>query len=263
MSENYNDLTTKVLSALEEKPELLNAVVAESAEGAKRALMPGEDDEETKLLKSILGSQVSPEALAGVTQQLNGNSVMQLLSGAQGAIDPTELLSFVGGFSGANASKSAGVKALFDGKLDIKDILVLIGLIKMFKGTQSSSSGGLLSSLLGGGSQQTSSSGLGMLSNLLGGQTQQSVPSGLFGSLFQTAQPQQQASNVISLGGNTANNSELTSLLNNIMSGNTGNNSQAQQLYSLLNNSSSSALNSNGTVNVGTLFNLASQLMGK
>ncbi|MBP3890696.1 MAG: hypothetical protein J6D29_00785 [Solobacterium sp.] len=234
-----SDLTNQVLEALQANPALLNAVVEECAEGPKRA-MPGEDDALTAMLKGVLGSAANAESLEEVTKGLGSNAIMQLLTGAQGAIDPTELLQFTGGFlNNGNANNNAGLRALFDGKLDFKEILMLVMLLKLFKNRKQQQS-------------QAYTSSQNLFNSLLG-QTQQQ-PTSLFGSLF-GAQPQTQ-SGVLSLGGN--NNAYLESFL----SGNTGNNLQAQQLYSLLNGASQNAFNSNGQINVNQLFGLASQLLG-
>lgn len=238
-----SELTNQVLSVLAEKPELLNAVVEEGAEGVTRAL-PGDVDAMTRLIQSLLGENASAEAVEEVTKGLGNNGVMQLLTGAKGAIDPTELLQFTGGFgNNAQASSNDTVRALFDGKLDFKEILMLVALLKLFKNRKQQQQ-----------QSQAYTSQQALFNSLLG-QTQQQ-PTSLFGSLFSTPQVQAQPVGVLTLGGNT-NNSVLESLL----SGNTGNNYQAQQLYSLLNNASGTAFNSNGQVNVSQLFNLASQLL--
>ena len=328
MSENYNDLTTKVLSQLENNPEMITDLVTKNEENATRALMPGEDDAQTAMLKGILGADAAPEALAAVTQALSDNGVMQLMLKSAGTIDPKELLAYTGGFTSterANPTNSAAVKALFDGKLDFKDILVLIALLKLFKGKQSNSSAlgsglSLLSSLMGGsnssstgallnlllGSMSGSSSGStagnllgsllgaaapaqqqtttqssgGFLSSLLGGskpepqpQTTTQSSGGLLSALFggskpaASAQPQTTTANsgAIPFGAaaSSNNNAAAAAALESFLNGNTGNNAQAQQLYSLLSNGSQSAFNSNGQINVGSLFNIASQLLGQ
>ncbi len=301
----------KIFSALREKPELMAALLA-----AKKAIPErgAAETEQDKFIRSLLGNAASKEEVSSAADDIDRNPVMQLFLQSDGLLDPKELMDYVGDFSGdkANPNQNAAVKALFDGKLSIKEILLLIALFKLFKGktqqtTTQSSGNSLLNTLLGGGQTQTTSGnslfGLAqpqqtqqsqqtqslnnILNSLLGGQTQTTSGNSLFG----IGQPQQQTQPSYSLFGNlfssalggqqtqtTSSGSSLfglaqpqqqtqsqniSSVLNSLLTGNTGNNSQAQQIYSLLNNSSSSAVNSNGTVNVSQLFNIASQLLGK
>ena len=263
----------KIFSALREKPELMAALLA-----AKKAIPErgAAETEQDKFIRSLLGNAASKEEVSSAADDIDRNPVMQLFLQSDGLLDPKELMDYVGDFSGdkANPNQNAAVKALFDGKLSIKEILLLIALFKLFKGksqqtTTQSSGNSLLNTLLGGGQTQTTSGnslfGIGqpqqqtqpsyslfgnLFSSALGGQQTQTTSSG--SSLFGLAQPQQQTQS-----------QNISSVLNSLLTGNTGNNSQAQQIYSLLNNSSSSAVNSNGTVNVSQLFNIASQLLGK
>ena len=300
----------KIFSALREKPELMTALLA-----AKKAIPErgAAETEQDKFIRSLLGNAASKEEVSSAADDIDRNPVMQLFLQSDGLLDPKELMDYVGDFSGdkANPNQNAAVKALFDGKLSIKEILLLIALFKLFKGktqqtTTQSSGNSLLNTLLGGGQTQTTSGnslfGLAqpqqtqqsqqtqslnnILNSLLGGQTQttgnslfgivqpqqQTQPSySLFGNLFSSAlggQQTQTTSSGSSLFGlaqpqQQTQSQNISSVLNSLLTGNTGNNSQAQQIYSLLNNSSSSAVNSNGTVNVSQLFNIASQLLGK
>lgn len=266
--------TEKVLQALSDNPALLEKLLAAKKEQPTRAL-PGQDPT-SLFLKGILGDNADTTS---TSDALEKNGLMQLYLGADGAIDAKELMDFVGGFSGKNAEKNQSVKALLDGKLDFKEILMLLALMKLIKGkkpaAQQNSGLGLLGTLLGANTQQQpqQNSALNLFSNMLNQQAAQPVQpqsQSLFGNLFgvQQAQPQQNANQqIFSLNGN-ANNTAANNgmnVLQSLLGGNTGvtqNNAQAQNLYSLLNNNSANAFNSNGSVNVGTLFSLANQLLG-
>lgn len=289
-----SDNTEKVLNALSENPALLEQLLKAKKEAPTRAL-PGQDST-SLFLQSILGKEADVSSTANA---LENNGLMQLYLGADGDIDAKELMDYVGGFSGKKANNNPSVKGLLDGKLDFKEILMLLALMKLMKGGKkpAQSSGlGLLGSLLGGNSQQSqSNSALNLFSNMLNAQTSQPVQqpqtTSLFGNLFGTqaqpqvqqpqtnsllgnllgtqAQPQaqQNAAPVYSLDGNTVGTQTNNGMdvLQSLLNGNTGvtqNNPQAQQLYSLLNGNSANSFNSNGSVNVGTLFNLANQLLG-
>jgi len=270
-----SDNTEKVFSALSENPALMEQLLKAKKEAPTRA-MPGQDPT-SLFLRSILGEDNDVSTTANA---LEDNGLMQLYLGADGDIDAKELMDYVGGFSGTKANNNPSVKALLDGKLDFKEILMLLALMKLIKGGKkpAQSSGlGLLGSLLGGNSQQSqSNSALNLFSSMLNAQAsqpvQQTQTSSLFGNLFgtqpqQVQQTQQNATPVYSLNGNTVGTQSNNGMdvLQSLLSGNTGvtqNNSQAQQLYSLLNGSSANSFNSNGSVNVNTLFSLANQLLG-
>ncbi|MBR4163253.1 MAG: hypothetical protein IKR11_07000 [Solobacterium sp.] len=293
-----SDNTEKVLNALSENPGLLEQLLNAKKEAPTRAL-PGQDPT-SLFLKKILGDDSDVSA---ASEALENNGLMQLYLGADGDIDAKELMDYVGGFSGTKANNNPSVKGLLDGKLDFKEILMLLALMKLMKGGKkpAQSSGlGLLGSLLGGSNQQSQSnnSALNLFSSMLNAQANQPVQqpqtTSLFGNLFGTqAQPQvqqpqsnsllgsllgtqpqpqvqqtqQNAAPVYSLNGNTVGTQSNNGMdvLQSLLNGNTGvtqNNPQAQQLYSLLNGNSANSFNSNGSVNVGTLFNLANQLLG-
>ena len=270
-----SDNTEKVLSAFSENPALMEKLLTAKKEAPVRAL-PGQDPT-SLFLKSILGEDTD---VSSTGEALEGNGLMQLYLGADGDIDAKELMDYVGGFSGTKANSNPSVKALLDGKLDFKEILMLVALLKLMKGGKkpAQSSGlGLLGSLLGGTTQQSqSNNALNLFSSMLNAQAsqpaQQTQTTSLFGNLFgtQTQQPQQTQQNtgtVYSLDGNAVSNTSNNGMevLQSLLGGNTGvtqNNSQAQQLYSLLNGSSANSINSNGSINVGNLFSLANQLLG-
>lgn len=254
--ENTN--TFDVLDAL--TPEVMNQLLKAKQEGATRAA--GEDPF-TDVLKGILGKDAD---VAAASDKLNTNGLMQLFLGADGDIDAKELMDYVGSFkggAGSNPNNNNAVRALLDGKLDFKEILMLLALLKLMKSgkkPQAQTSGGLLNSLLSSPQQTSSSSALNLFQSMLSSQTAQpQYSSSLFGNLFgtQTAQPANQQ--VFSFG-NSSSGAGMN-ILNSLLTGNTGNNSQANQLYSLLTGNSANAFNSNGSVNVGTLFNIANALL--
>ncbi len=256
MAEN----TEKVFAALSENPELMEQLLAAKQEGPTRA-MPGQDPV-SEILQGILGQGADVSA---ASEAVDANGLMQLYLGAGGDIDAKELMDYVGGFSGTKADKDPSVRALLDGKLDFKEILMLIAILKLLKGKkkpQQQTSGGLIGSLLGA-NQQPQNSALDLFSSLLGAQSSQPAYSqSLFGNLF-GAQPAQSNPQVFAFG--TPNTGSGMNILQSLLGGNTGitaGNSQAQQIYSLLNGNTNNAFNSNGSINVGTLFSLASQLMG-
>ena len=181
----------KIFSALREKPELMAALLA-----AKKAIPErgAAETEQDKFIRSLLGNAASKEEVSSAADDIDRNPVMQLFLQSDGLLDPKELMDYVGDFSGdkANPNQNAAVKALFDGKLSIKEILLLIALFKLFKGktqqtTTQSSGNSLLNTLLGGGQTQTTSGN----------------------SLFGLAQPQQ------------TQQSQQTQSLNNILNSDT------------------------------------------
>ncbi len=252
---------TNVLNAL--TPEVMNQLLEAKKAGTDRA---AGSDPVSAVLKGILGQNADVSAAA---ETLNSNGLMQLFLGADGDIDAKELMDYVGNFSGgtgANPNNNAAVRALMDGKLDFKEILILLALLKLMKGgkkpAQTQTSGGLLNSLLGASTQSSSTaSAMNLFQSMLGAQTAQpAYQSSLFGNLFGTQTAQPSNTQVFSFG-NQSSGAGMN-MLNALLSGNTGNNSQASQLYSLLTGNSANAFNSNGSVNVGTLFNIASALLG-
>lgn len=297
-------MNNKILEALKKDPVLMSGL----QKATKAAPVRGaSESEEHKFIRSILGKDASEKDVSEASEEISRNPILQLFMQSEGSLDPKELMNYVGDFSGdkANPNNDKAVKALLDGKLDIKEILLLIALIKLFKGksqqSSSSSSGSLLNSLLGGQSSGSQPFGLaqpqqqstqaqsisGLLNTVFGGQTggnqpfglaqpqQQTQPasSNLFGNLFSSAlggssaAPQSSGNQLFSFLQPSQPQAQqpqnVTNILNSLLSGNTGNNTQAQNLYSLINGASNSAVNNSGQVSVSQLFNIASQLLGK
>ena len=250
---NYETLFDK----LQENPELMSSLLAAKQEGPVRA---GGEDATSQILKQLLGNGASAEDVSKAAEALDANALMQLYLGAGGDIDAKELLEYTGGFKGTNPNNSESVRALMNGKLEFKELLILIALFKLMTGGKkpaaSTNTGGLLGSMLGGNTQQNSA--LNLFNSMLTGQTAQPASSGLFGNLFSSAAPQQSSPNVFSFG--SSNNSGANSVLQSLLTG-TSTNATGQLLSSLLGANSHNAYNSNGTINVGTLFNVANALL--
>ena len=262
-----------IFNLFDENPDLLEKLVktGEEPSAPTRGASPsGASD----FVRQILGNvNVSEQELAQIKAQLADNKVVQLYEAADGAIDAKELLQYVGGLTGTKGvnSNSAPVRALFDGRLDLKEILIIIMLLKLFKKKQQSTysnyygNTGLFGSLFGN-QQQTYNGGL--FSNLLGTNTYTNTysnPYGMFGSLFGNGYAQQPTGWGSVFGGNTytTNNNSLLNSLTNFVNGNYNNNAQSLQLYNLLNNASQNSFNTNGTINVSSLFNLLGMMMGR
>ena len=246
--------TEKLFVAIEADPELMNQLLKAKNEGPTRAL-PGEDPV-SQVLKGILGEGADLEEASAA---LDESGLMQMFFGANGDIDAKELMDYV---SVEKTKGNESVRALLDGKLDFKEILMLLAILKLLKGKKKpqQQSTGLLGTLLGANQQPQTNSALDLFSAMLG--SQQAAPASysnsLFGNLF-GGQPQVSSPQVFTFGTNTGTSSGLN-VLNSLLSGNTGSNLQAQSVYSLL-NGTNNAFNSNGTVNVGTLFSLANALL--
>ncbi len=251
---NYETLFDK----LQENPELMSSLLAAKQEGPVRA---GGEDATSQILKQLLGSGATAEDVSKAAESIDANALMQLYLGAGGDIDAKELLDYTGGFKGTNPNDSESVRALMNGKLEFKELLILIALFKLMTGgtkpaaSSYQNTGGLLGSMLGGNTQQNSA--LNLFNSMLTQQPAQPASSGLFGNLFTSAAPQQ-SSNVFSLGGSS--NSAANSVLQSLLTG-TSTNSTGQLLSTLLGANSHNAINSNGTINVGTLFNVANALL--
>ena len=260
--------TQKVLSAIDKNPELLDQ------------LLNGTPDQLTRgggranPLYNILGDDVSNAELATVSQEVAQNPAVQLYLASSGALDAKDLLNYVGGVSGTRAGNDRAVRALFDGRLDLKEILILIVLLKLFKrknsNTYNNSAIGLLGSLLGYNTNYNSG-----LFSLLGGNNYSnglfgnsytnnglfgnSYSSGLFGNTYNTSSG---LGNFLGLtGNNSINNSSLQNLMN-FVNGNYNNNSQYQLLYNILNQAAGNAVSNNGTVSASGLFSVLNQMMG-
>ena len=153
-----NENTNKVLDCIDQDPALLEQLLK-----AEQAPMTRGGQRVNPLL-NVLDSNISQEETAAVNKELAENPVVQLYSAAAGSIDAKDLLNAVGGTRGLAGSNNAAVRALFDGKLDIKDIMVIIILLKLLKrknsNTYSNSAIGLLGTLLGLNNTQQSTGGL-------------------------------------------------------------------------------------------------------
>ncbi len=251
---NYETLFDK----LQENPELMSSLLAAKQEGPVRA---GGEDATSQILKQLLGTGATAEDVSEAAETLDANALMQLYLGAGGDIDAKELLEYTGGFKGTNPNNSESVRALMNGKLEFKELLILIALFKLMTGGKkpaaNSNTGGLLGSLLGGNQTTQQNSALNLFNSMITQQTQP-ASSGLFGNLFTSAAPQQTSPNVFSFG--SSNNSAANSVLQSLLTG-TSTNATGQLLSSLLGANSHNAYNSNGTINVGTLFNVANALL--
>ena len=245
----------KVSAAISTDPDLLNRLF--ESEAPVRG-MPGMDAQpENAELRSILGKEVSEQEVNDVLNELNDNQIVQLYRQAEGAIDAKDLMDFAGDLSAAKASNDPGVRALFDGKLQLKEIILIILLLKLFKKKQQT---------------QTSYNSGNLLSTLLGGQ-QPSTTNTLFGSLFgnglsspfglqQAPSSNSGLLNLFGLGNpSNYNYNNSYGFLNSFLGGNNLNSSQ-QSLFNILSSGSSNAVYNNGQVGVSPLFSILGQLLG-
>lgn len=269
-----NNNTTKVLSAIDNNPELLNQLLNGSNEQVTRGGAPANP------LINILGN-VSNEELATVSHEVAQNPVVQLFLGSSGSLDSKDLLEYVGGVQGTRAGNNNAVRALFDGRLDLKEVLLIIVLLKLFKrknsNTYNNSAIGLLGSLLGYNTNYNS----GLFSGLLGGNNYSNglfgnssglfgnsyssglfgnnYSSGLFGNSYNTSSG---LGNFLGLTGNGYNSNSGLSNLMNFVNGNYNNNSQYQMLYNILNQAAPTTVNNNGMISASGLFSVLNQMMG-
>ncbi len=294
----------EVYAAIKKDPSLLSAIgKAENTEVVPTRAMPGmSEPAAADALREILGSDVSEEELNEVAQELDANNIYRLYKESDGTIDPAELIEYAGGLDGTGISKdNPSLKALFDGKLQLKEILLIILLLKLFKKKKQEQPAATspLQSLFGG-QQQQQQTPANPLQSLFGGQQQQQTPSSplqflfgtpqqqqtpvygnnLFGSLLSGSQ-QQPSSNTYTIFGNSGSSgsNSLLSLFgldspqpnynnasNNLFNFISGNNvsqspSLLQTLYGLLNQAPSNSVHSNGQINVGTVFSILNALM--
>lgn len=258
-----NQITDKILDQIDQNPalleQLLNNEDAPMTRGGQRV---------NPLLRSI-GNKLDDTAFASVNEELSKNPIIQLYSAASGSLDAKDLLDYTGGTRGtANRGilTNLALRALFDGKLDIKDIILIIVLLKLFKrktsNTYNNSAIGLLGSLLG--FNQSSSYFNNPFAMLLGGNQNQGLfgntSSGLFGNSYYT-NSNSGLGNFLGLTGNNGiSNSGLQNLLN-FVNGNYNNNSQYQTLYNILSNAAGSCVSNSGTVSSSGLFGVLNQLL--
>ncbi|MBR3364108.1 MAG: hypothetical protein IKG53_04470 [Solobacterium sp.] len=293
----------EVYAAIKKDPSLLSTISkAENTEAVPTRAMPGmSEPSAADALREILGSDVSEEELNKVAQELDANNIYRLYKESDGTIDPAELIEYAGGLDGTDISKdNPSLKALFDGKLQLKEILLIILLLKLFKKKKQEQPAATspLQSLFGGQQQQQTPAN--PLQSLFGTQQQQQTPSSplqflfgtpqqqqtpvygnnLFGSLLSGSQ-QQPSSNTYTIFGNSGSSgsNSLLSLFgldspqpnynnasNNLFNFISGNNvsqspSLLQTLYGLLNQAPSNSVHSNGQINVGTVFSILNALM--
>ena len=262
-----NNNTNKVLEAIDSNPALLDQLLNGSSGEMTRS------GAVSNPLINVLGN-VDRDELNTVSHEVAQNPVVQLFLASSGSLDSKDLLDYVGGVTGKRAASNQAVRALFDGRLDIKDILLIIVLLKLFKrknsNTWNNSAIGLLGSLLGYNTSYSS----GLFSSLLGGNNYSnglfgnssysnglfgnSYSSGLFGNSYSTGSG---LSNFLGLSNGYGNNSTLSNLMN-FVNGNYNNNSSYQSLYNILNGAAPSAVNSSGQISASGLFNVLAQMMG-
>lgn len=275
----------EVYAAIKKDPSLLSSLSeTENTEAVPTRAMPGlSDSAVTDALREILGQNASDQEVNEVMQELEDNNLFKLYKASDGTIDAGELLEYAGELDGSEVSKdNTALRALFDGKLDLKEILLIILLLKLFKKKkqQQQTATNPLQSLFGTQpqQQQTSSNPL----QYLFGTPQQQTPvygNNLFGSLFGSSQ--QPSGNVYTIYGNNANSgsNSLLSLfgltgsqpnynnasnnLFNFVNGNNVSQSPLQSLYSLLDQAPANTVSSSGQINVGTLFSILNTLLKK
>lgn len=254
----------KVYAAIRSNPELLDRIFEEDSHKSPitRAL-PWNANAENSQIREILGSEVSEQDVRDTLNELENNQIVQLYRQSEGTIDAKELMEYVGDLAGTKSAADApALRALFDGKLQLKEIILIILLMKLFKKKQQT---------------QPAYTGNNLLNTLLGTQTQQpSLTNNLFSSLFGNGQtqsygysnlyPNTSSNSLLNLFGLGSANSSYNnnySTLNNFVSGNNLTQSQMQQLYSLLNQNSNTAVYNNGQVSVNSLFSILNALLGR
>jgi len=128
----------KVYAAISSDPALLDRLFEETkpAEDAPvtRSMPWGNQAESNTELKEILGTDVTEDDINKVLDELKDNQVVQLYRQSEGAIDAKELLDYVGDLSGTKAgSDDKALRALFDGKLQLKEIIMIILLLNKLR----------------------------------------------------------------------------------------------------------------------------------
>ena len=276
----------EVYAAIKKNPSLLSSLSeTENTEAVPTRAMPGlSDSAVTDALREILGQNASDQEVNEVKQELEDNNLFKLYKASDGTIDAGELLEYAGELDGSGVSKdNTALRALFDGKLDLKEILLIILLLKLFKKKkqQQQTATNPLQSLFGT-TQPQQQTPVNPLQYLFGTPQQQQTPvygNNLFGSLFGTSQ--QPSNNVYTIYGNNGNSgsNSLLSLfgltgsqpnynnasnnLFNFVNGNNVSQSPLQSLYSLLDQAPANTVSSSGQINVGTLFSILNTLLKK
>ena len=252
-----SDKTNKVLEAIDENPELLVKILNSDAEALTRGV-PGVNGNNE--LIDILGADVTANDIKDVEESLENNPVVQLYLASAGSLDVNDLVNYCGGVSGQKRGviTNMALKALLGGKLDLKVVILVIVLLKLFKrknqNTYSNSAIGLLGSLMGANTSNNS----GLFSGLFGGNN---YSSGLFGSTNSTNSSLLNGIFGNNYAASNQNNSVLGNLLN-FVNGGYNSNPQYNQMYNILNNSAGNIVGSNGMISASGLFSVLSQLMG-
>ena len=262
--------TNTILDSIDKNPELLEELL----NGTNQEVTRG--GAKTNPIINILGKNIDNNELSSVSHELSQNPIVQLYLASSGSLDAKDLVDYVGGVTGKRAGNNKAVRALFDGKLDLKDILLIIVLLKLFKrknsNTYNNSAIGLLGSLLGYNTNYNS----GLFSGLFGGNNYSnglfgnSYSSGLFGNNYSSglfgnnyySNSNSGLGSFLGLTGNGySNNSGLSNLMN-FVNGNYNNNHQYQTLYNILSQAAGQAVNNQGLVSANGLFSVLSQMMG-
>ncbi|MBR2759555.1 MAG: hypothetical protein IKD66_00150 [Solobacterium sp.] len=151
-------------------------------------------------VRSLVARELTDQKAASLARDVMQDPVIQLYVASDGSIDGRELMDYVRSSEVSTRSGGAGnpgVRSLLNGKLDIKTLLLIVALMKLFNGSnqQSTQGGNLISSLLGsalGASPAGNNGSLGLLGNLFaaGSQTPASTQSslGLLGTLLSASQ---------------------------------------------------------------------------
>ncbi|MDO5108457.1 MAG: hypothetical protein Q4D59_00865 [Erysipelotrichaceae bacterium] len=252
----------KVYAAIRSNPELLDRIFEEENKTPLTRALPWNNTENSQI-REILGSEVSEQDVRDTLDELEGNQIVQLYRQSEGAIDAKELMGYVDDLAGTKANaETPALRALFDGKLQLKEIILIVLLMKLFKKKQQA---------------QPAYTGNNLLNALLGTQTQQqpSITNNLFSSLFGSGQqtqnfgytnlyPNNNSNSLLNLFGLGSANSSYNNnygTLNNFLSGNNLSQPGMSQLYNLLNQHSNTGVYSNGQVSVNSLFSILNALL--
>jgi len=207
-----NITSKEVLQTLREHPEYLKLFRTMAAVDA---------------VEELVGEHLQREAAVQIAKGVMKDPVIQLYVASDGSIDGRELMEFVNetGTVSRSAAAEQGVRSLLDGKLDIKTLLMIVALMKLFSGsnTQSNQGGNLISSLLGsalGASHSGNSGSQGLLGSLFGAGSQTSANTmsslGLLGALLGAGMMSQANSGSHSAYGQSSGSQ---SLLGSLLSG--------------------------------------------
>ena len=273
-----NQNTDKILNSIDQNPELLEQLLNMDEAPLTRS------GQRVNPLLNIVGN-VSENDVNAINEELSQNPIIQLYSAASGSLDAKDLLNYVGGTRGTRAGNDQAVRALFDGRLDLKEVILIIVLMKLFKRknahTYNNSAIGLLGTLLG--LNTVVNHGSNLFSALLGGNNY-SQPNGFYGSSYGNSYSNNNLFGNLFGGGNSyygnnyysnsnglgsflgltghggGSNSGLSNLLN-FVNGNYNNNSQYSLLWNILANAAASSVSSNGNVSASGLFSVLNQLL--